>query len=272
MPKEMLPIVDKPVIQYVVEELVDAGITDIIIVTGYHKRTIEDHFDAANLDLLENLRQGGEKKKPLLEEIENISKLANFIYVRQKGPYGNGTPLYNVRHLIGDEPFIYTWSDDFILANPSRFKQMIQVYEKYNCSVLGGVKAEKEEDYERYGYAGGKELEDGIIDVNVLIEKPGKDNAPSDLATVSGFVFMPEIFDYLEEVMENLEPGKEFYYNDALKLMLKNGKRIIAAQIKGGKFYDTGNKLEYMKTVVELGLKNEDIKDDFRKFLKELSV
>ena len=272
MPKEMLPIVDKPVIQYVVEELVDAGITDIIIVTGYHKRTIEDHFDAANLDLLENLRQGGEKKKPLLEEIENISKLANFIYVRQKGPYGNGTPLYNVRHLIGDEPFIYTWSDDFILANPSRFKQMIQVYEKYNCSVLGGVKAEKEEDYERYGYAGGEELEDGIIDVNVLIEKPGKDNAPSDLATVSGFVFMPEIFDYLEEVMENLEPGQEFYYNDALKLMLKNGKRIIAAQIKGGKFYDTGNKLEYMKTVVELGLKNEDIKDDFRKFLKELSV
>src|SRR3989344_2629313 len=272
MPKEMLPLVDKPVIQYVVEELVDAGITDIILVTGYHKRTIEDHFDAANLDLIENLRQGGEKKRPLLEQVEHISKMANFVYVRQKGPYGNGTPLYNVRHLIGDEPFIYTWSDDFILANPSRFKQMIQVYEKYNCSVLGGVKAEKEEDYERYGYAGGKELEDGIIDVDVLIEKPGKDNAPSDLATVSGFVFIPEIFDYLEEVMENLEPGKEFYYNDALKLMLKNGKRIIAAQIKGGKFYDTGNKLEYMKTVVELGLKNEDIKDDFRKFLEELKL
>lgn len=272
MPKEMLPIVDKPVIQYVVEELVDAGITDIILVTGYHKRTIEDHFDAANLDLLENLRQGGEKKKPLLEEVEKISTLANFIYVRQKGPYGNGTPLFNVRHLIGDEPFIYTWSDDFILANPSRFKQMIEVFEKYNCSILGGVKAEKEEDYERYGYAGGKELEEGIIDVDVLIEKPGKDNAPSDLATVSGFVFMPEIFEYLEEVMENLEPGQEFYYNDALKLMLKNGKRIIAAQIKGGKFYDTGNKLEYMKTVVELGLKNEDIKDDFRKFLEELKL
>ncbi len=128
MPKEMLPIVDKPVIQYVVEELVDAGITDIILVTGYHKRTIEDHFDAANLDLLENLRQGGEKKKPLLDAVEKISKMANFIYVRQKGPYGNGTPLINVRHLIGDEPFIYTFSDDFIVAEPSRFRQMLGVY------------------------------------------------------------------------------------------------------------------------------------------------
>jgi len=272
MPKEMLPIVDKPVIQYVVEELVDAGITDIIIVTGYHKRTIEDHFDAANLDLIENLRQGGEKKRPLLEEIENISMLANFIYVRQKGPYGNGTPLYNVRHIVGDEPFIYTWSDDFILAEPSRFKQMIAVYEKYNCPVLGGVKADREEDYTRYGYAGGKDLGDGLIDVNVLIEKPGKSAAPSDLATVSGFIFTPDIFEYLEEVMENLDDGQEFYYNDALKLMLNDNKRIIAAEIKGGKFYDTGNKLEYMKTVVELGLKNEDIKDDFRKFLEELKL
>src|SRR3990167_1935247 len=182
MPKEMLPIVDKPVIQYVVEELVDAGITDIIIVTGYHKRTIEDHFDAANLDLLENLRQGGEKKKPLLEEIENISKLANFIYVRQKGPYGNGTPLYNVRHLIGDEPFIYTWSDDFILANPSRFKQMIEVFERYGTSIMGAIRAKTDEDYKRYGFAGGKTLEDGLIEVETLIEKPGREKAPSDLA------------------------------------------------------------------------------------------
>ncbi len=272
MPKEMLPIVDKPVIQYVVEELVGAGITDIILVTGYHKRTIEDHFDAANLDLLENLRMGGEKKKPLLEQVEEISSLANFIYVRQKGPYGNGTPLMNVRHLIGNEPFIYAFSDDFIVAEPSRFKQMIALYEKYNCSVLGSVKATKDEDYDRYGFAGGEEIEPGVIDTKVIIEKPGKAAAPSDLANVSGFLFTPDIFEYLEKIMEDLREGEEFYYNDALKRMLSDGKRVLAAEIKGGRYYDTGNKLEYMKTVVELGLKNEDIKDEFKKFLESLNI
>ncbi len=272
MPKEMLPIVDKPVIQYVVEELVDAGITDIILVTGYHKRTIEDHFDAANLDLIENLRAGGEKKRPLLEQVEKISKMANFVYVRQKGPYGNGTPLINVRHLIGNEPFIYTFSDDFIIASPSRFKQMIEIYERYGSSVMGSIKVKSDEDYKRYGFAGGKMIEDGIIDVDTLIEKPGKDSAPSDLATVSGFIFTPDIFDYLDQVLENLAEGAEFYYNDALKLMLKDGKRILAAEIKGGKYYDTGNKLEYMKTSVELALKHPDINGEFRKFLKDLNL
>ncbi|MBI2032717.1 MAG: NTP transferase domain-containing protein [Candidatus Levybacteria bacterium] len=272
MPKEMLPIVDKPIIQYIVEELVDAGISDIILVTGYHKRTIEDHFDATNKDLLENLKAGGEKKRPLLEQIENISRMANFVYVRQKGPYGNGTPLYNVRHLIGDEPFIYTWSDDFIVADPSRFKQMIEIYNKYGCSVLGGVRAGRDEDYNRYGYAGGDEAEPGIMNVSTLIEKPGKENAPSDLATVSGFIFTPDIFGYLNQTLENLEEGKEFYYNDALKLMLEDGKKIIAMEIKGGKFYDTGNKMEYMKTVVEFALKHPEIKDRFREFLKDINL
>ncbi|MBI4079265.1 MAG: NTP transferase domain-containing protein [Candidatus Levybacteria bacterium] len=273
MPKEMLPIVDKPVIQYVVEELVDAGITDIILVTGYHKRTIEDHFDAANLDLIENLRLGGEKKQPLLEQVENISRMANFVYVRQKGPYGNGTPLLNVRHLIGsDEAFIYTWSDDFILASPSRFKQMIAIYEKYGCSVLGSVKAVKDEDYDRYGFAGGKQIAEGLIDANVIIEKPGKQKAPSDLANVSGFIFTPDIFSYLDQAFERLKEGEELYYNDALKLMLADGKRVLAAQIKGGKYYDTGNKLEYMKTVVELALEHPDINGLFRDFLKDLKL
>lgn len=272
MPKEMLPIVDKPVIQYVVEELVDAGVTDIILVTGYHKRTIEDHFDAINKDLLDNLLQGGDKKKPLLDEVEKIARLANFIYVRQKGPYGNGTPLINVRHIIGDEPFIYTWSDDFILAKPSRFKQMLKIYEKYGTSVLASIRATKDEDYDRYGFAGGDEIEEGLIDVKTVIEKPGKQNAPSDLANVSGFIFTPDIFDYLDKVLENLNEGDEFYYNDALKLMLKDGKRVLAAEIKGGKYYDTGNKIEYMKTVVELGLKHPDISEGFRNFLKNLKL
>lgn len=272
MPKEMLPLVDKPVIQYVVEELVDAGITDIILVTGYHKRTIEDHFDAANLDLLENLRQGGEKKRSLLEEVENISRMANFVYVRQKGPYGNGTPLLNVKHLIGDEPFIYTFSDDFIVANPSRFRQMLAVYETYGASVMGSIRAKSDDDYNKYGFAGGEELGDGVMAVGELIEKPGKNAAPSDLATVSGSIFTPDIFNYLDRVMENLKEGAEFYYNDALKLMLADGKKIMAVEIKGGRYYDTGNKLEYMKTVVELALKHPDISEDFKQFLKGLDL
>ncbi len=270
MPKEMLPIVDKPIIQYIVEELVDAGIKDIILVTGYHKRTIEDHFDAPNLDLIENLRMGGEKKKPLLEQVEKISNMANFVYVRQKGPYGNGTPLINVRSIIGDEPFIYTWSDDFIYATPSRFKQLLAIYEKYNCSVLASIRLTKDEEYDRYGVAGGKEIEPGIIDCDTIIEKPGKAKAPSNLANVSGFIMTPDIFDYLDEVQANLSPGGELYYNDALKLMLRDKKRVLAAEIKDGKYYDTGNKLEYLKTVVEFGLRNEEMGEDFKKYLQGL--
>lgn len=268
MPKEMLPVVDKPIIQYIVEELVDAGIKDIILVTGYHKRTIEDHFDRPSMELVENLRMGGEKKLPLLQETERISDMANFIYVRQKGPYGNGTPLLNVRHIVGDEPFIYTWSDDFIKASPTRFRQLIEIYEEYNCSVLASIKAKKDEDYDRYGFAGGTEIRDGLIDAKTIVEKPGKDNSPSDLANVSGSVFTPDVFDYLDQAVENLQEGDELYYNDLLKLMLQDGKRVLAAEIKDGKYYDTGNKLEYLKTVVEFALDHPEIKDKFRSYLK----
>jgi UTP--glucose-1-phosphate uridylyltransferase len=272
MPKEMLPIVDKPVIQYIVEELVEAGITDIIIVTGYHKRTIEDHFDNPSTDLIENLKMGGEKKKPLLDSVMKISSMANFAYVRQKGPYGNGTPLMNVRHLIGNEPFIYTWSDDFIAAEPSRFKQLLAAYEKYGYSAMAAVRAKSDADYDRYGFAAGKELEPGIIDCETIIEKPGKANAPSDIATVSGFLLTPDIFDYLDTVMANLKPGDEFYYNDALKLMLKDGKHVLATEIKNGKYYDTGNKLEYMKTQIEFALKDKSMNGDLTEFIKGLNL
>lgn len=272
MPKEMLPIVDKPVIQYVVEELVAVGITDIVIVTGYHKRSIEDHFDAPSMELVENLKMGGEKKKPLLEAVEEISNLANFVYVRQKGPYGNGTPILNVRTIVGNEPFIYTWSDDFIVAEPGRFRQLLDVYEEYGCSVLASIKAKKEEDYDRYGFAGGKELRDGLIDVNAIVEKPGKAAAPSDLANVSGFILMPEVFDYATRALDRMEEGNELYYNDILKLMLSEGHRVLAAEIKGGRFYDTGNKLEYLKTVVEFALKHSELNGEFKEFLKGLKV
>lgn len=272
MPKEMLPVVDKPVIQYIVEELVDAGIKDIIMVTGYHKRSIEDHFDAPSTELVTLLEQGGEKKRPLLEEARRIADLANFVYVRQKGPYGNGTPLLNVRHLVGNEPFLYMWSDDFIVAKPSRTKQLLSIYKKYGCSVLSSIRATKDEDYDRYGFGGGAWLEDGVMDLDAIIEKPGKKRAPSDLANVSGFVFTPDIFNYLDAALEKLEPGDELYYNDALKLMLKDDKRILAAEIKGGKYYDTGNKLEYMKTVVEFGLRHPDINGAFSEYLKTLTL
>ncbi len=270
MPKEMLPIVDKPIIQYIVEELVSVGIEEIILVTGYHKRSIEDHFDRPSMELVENLRMGGAKKQPLLDATVAISDLANFVYVRQKGPYGNGTPLLNVKELIGDEPFIYTWSDDFIKAEPkSRFQQLIDVYNEYGSSVLASVRVTKDEDYDRYGIAGGKELRDGIIDIETIIEKPGKAKAPSSLANVSGFLFTPDIFNYLEEAHDTLKEGSELYYNDAVKLMIADGKQVLAAEIKGGKFYDTGNKLEYMKTVVEFALKHPEVGGEFGAWLKD---
>ena len=268
MPKEMLPLVDKPIIQHVVEELVSVGIKDIIIVTGQAKRAIEDHFDSPTEDLIANLKMGGPKKEPLLKMVQDVSHMANFVYVRQKGPYGNGTPLLNIEHLIGDEPFIYTWSDDFIDASPSRFQQLIDTYKKYGGSVLASIRATKDEDYSRYGFAAGQEVEPGVIDASAIIEKPGKDNAPSDLATVSGFLLTPDTFEYLHKAQDSMEEGTELYYNDALKLMLADGKKIYAAEIKDGRYYDAGDKLEYMKTIVDFALRREDIGEQFRDYLK----
>jgi UTP--glucose-1-phosphate uridylyltransferase len=270
MPKEMLPIVDKPIIQYVVESLVKAGIEDVIIVTGYHKRSIEDHFDAPSKELVDNLVKGG--KAHMLSELEAISNLANFFYVRQKGPYGNGTPLLNVRSMIGDEPFIYTWSDDMIITpnENNEFQQLINTYRKYDCSVLASVRAQSDDDYLKYGFAGGTKITNGIIDIKTIIEKPGKAKSPSNLGTVSSFLFTPDIFNYLDEVLISLAPGKEFYYNDAINLMLKDKKRVLAAEIVDGKFIDTGNKLSYLKAITEFGLKHPKIGDEYRAFLNEI--
>jgi len=270
MPKEMLPLVDKPIIQYVVEELVSVGIQDIVIVTGQNKRSIEDHFDRPREDLIANLKAGGAKKEPLLKMVEDIANMANFVYVRQKGPYGNGTPLLNVEHLIGNEPFIFTWSDDFISASPPRFQQMIDVYKKYESPILSVIPIYNNKDYDKYGFAGGKEIASGIIEVNKIVEKPGKKNAPSNLATVSGFILTPDIFKYLHQTADNLEKDKELYSNDALKRMLNDGKRIIACQITDGQYFDAGNKLDYIKANIEFALKEEDLRDDLYLFLQEL--
>ncbi|KKU63937.1 MAG: Nucleotidyl transferase [Candidatus Amesbacteria bacterium GW2011_GWC1_47_15] len=274
MPKQMLPIVDKPIIQYVVEDLVKSGITDIIIVTNYHERAIEDHFDRPHQDLVENILLGGEKKRPLLEVLTEISDMANFAYVRQKGPYGNGTPLLNVEHLVGDEPFLYCWSDEFIETNGGKStpQQVMEVYEEFGCSVLGAIKATKDEDYKRFGFAAGAEIRPGLIDTNELIEKPGKDKAPSDLANVSTFLFTPQIFERIRTARENLKEGEELWYNDALKLMLQDGERILTKEIEGGIYRDAGTKLEYIKTMVDMARRHPEIGKEFGEWLKKASI
>jgi UTP--glucose-1-phosphate uridylyltransferase len=267
MPKEMLPLIDKPIIQYVVEELVAVGVKDIIIVTGYSKRSIEDHFDKPSEDLLVNLRAGGPKKAHLLKEVEAIGDLANFIYIRQKGPYGNATPILNSEHLIGDEPFIFTWSDDFIKSTPLRFQQMIDAYHEYNCPILSTITATDPKDYSRYGYASGKRLNDNTLDVDQIIEKPGVENAPSDQATVSGFLLTPEIFSYLHKAQDLLTGDQEFYANDTLKLMIKDQKRIIALEIQNATYHDAGDKLDYLKTVFDFAIEDPDIGAELKEYL-----
>lgn len=267
MPKEMLPIVDKPIIQYVVEELADAGIEDIIIVTGYHKRSIEDHFDQLGADLRDNLKTAG--KINLLEGMNEISNLANFVYIRQKGPYGNATPILNTEHIIGDEPFIYTWGDDFVLANPSRFKQLIKTYEGVGGSVLTCLPAQTDEDYERYAFVTGNKVTSDALKINKIIEKPGKQNKVSNTVSVGGYLFDPKIFKYLEDEKNGLEKGQEFIFQPALQNMIADGHDVFGCLIKNGKFYDTGDKVEYLKTVVDFALLNQETKDDFSLYLRD---
>lgn len=271
MPKEMLPLVDKPIIQYIVEELVDAGIEDIVIVTGYHKRTIEDHFDNMSADLRANLKQGN--KLELLEETKKISNLANFAYIRQKGPYGNATPLLNAEHLIGNEPFIYAFADDFVQASPSRFRQLIEVYEKHGGTVLTCIRAKHDADYGRYGFVGGEMVDEHIIKLGHIIEKPGtREKAPSDLASVSGYLLDPVLFRYLHEDKDKLDGSEEFIMQPAMQRMVDDGLSIFGCEIQNGKFYDTGNKLEYVKTVVDFALQHDDISAEFREYLRNISA
>ena len=268
MPKEMLPLVDKPIIQFIVEELVEAGIEDIVIVTGYHKRSIEDHFDHMSMELRANLRQGGKEKQ--LNETKKISELANFAYIRQKGPYGTGTPLLNAAHLIGDEPFIYTFADDFVVAKPSRFRQLIEVGAKHDGSVLTCVRRDGDEDYKRYGYVAGNEIAPGLLDMTTVIEKPGsRTKAPSDLATVSGYLLDSAILEYLQKQMKTYDKRGEFNIQDAMQSMIDDGHHIYAREISDGIFYDTGNPVGYLKTVFDFALQREDTDGELRTHLRQ---
>lgn len=269
MPKEMLPLVDKPIIQYIVEDLVAAGIEDIIIVGSSNKRAIEDHFDLPSEDLLNNLRAGGPKKAHYIEEIEAIAGLANFVYVRQKGPYGTATPVMNVAHLIGDEPFIYSFADDLTVATPNAFQQMIALYEEFRASIIPSLRITNDADYERYGVLGGELVRQDVIKVATVIEKPGKAKAPSDFAGVGGYLLTPDVFNYLEKGLAELPNGKEFYMTDSvLQPMIQDGKAVYGCEITDSMRYDTGDKLEYIKTVVDFALKHDDIGPELRKFLK----
>lgn len=270
MPKEMLPIVDKPIIQYVVEEAIEAGIEQIILVTGWHKRAIEDHFDK-HFELEARLEKDG--KTELLHEVQRISELANFVYVRQKEALGNGHALLVAKEIVGDEPVVMLWGDDFVAAEPSRTKQMIAAYEKYGTSILSGIRTKDPEDTKKYGYVGGRDVGDGVIEVSQFVEKPGPDKAPSDLAVVSGFLFTPDIFDALERaISDTIDKGEELYYVDGVNNMMKDGKKVHAIEVKNSKYYDCGSKIGYLKTVIDHGLLHEDINEELRAYLRSLDL
>lgn len=267
MPKEMLPLVDKPIIQYVVEDLVNAGIQDIILVIASGKRSLEEHFDSPNQDLVNNLRSGGPDKEHFIDELEDISRLANFVYIHQKGSYGNARPIMNARHLIGDEPFIYIYADDVIV--PNRFPQMVKLHEELGGAILPCIKLTADEEFKQYGIMGGEYIRDGVMRMNTIIEKPGRADAPSDLANVGGYLLNPDIFSYLESLESSVPEGQEFQIQPIIRNMIANGKQFYAYELQGAKYYDTGNKLEYLKTVVDFALQRDDVGPAFREYLRQ---
>jgi len=263
-PKEMLPVVDKPVIQYVVEEAVASGITDIIIVTGPGKRAVEDHFDYP-YELEKHLLKS--KKRALLEEMRTIATMANFIYIRQKGPYGNATPVLCAKEVIGDEPFAVLWGDEFIYAKPPRLKQMIDVYNKFEGAVISGIKIPKKKDLSRYGLAKLKSINDDVARIIKIVEKPQPDKAPSNIATHGAYIFPSKIFSLIEKLKSG--KGGEIWLVDAINKLAQE-QAVYAAIIKDATYYDTGNKFGLLKANIEFGLKHPETKKDLKKYLKKL--
>lgn len=265
IPKEMLPIVDKPVVQYVVEELIEAGIEQIIFVTSAHKKALEDHFDRF-FELEHKLKDSGKTEE--LKTIQKIANMAEFVYIRQKEQVGTGDAILTAKNVVGDEPFMVMFGDDFILGEPSRAKQMIEAYEKYGGTILSAIRTDNPDDANRYGFAKGEEI-NGVIKITELVEKPGIENRPSDLAVVSGYIFPPEMFDALEHI----KPSKngEYLYVDGVNYLREKGTPAYAVEIKNAKYYDCGNITEYLKTNVELALKRPDIATEFGDFIKDIA-
>ena len=259
-PKEMLPIVDKPVIQYIVEEAVRAGIRQIIFVTGKHKRAIEDHFDR-NLELERALEEKG--KEELLKLVKEISELADFIYIRQKEPLGLGHAILTAEPAVGNEPFAVFLGDDVMVSEPPAIKQLMEVFERFKCSVLG-LQEVPPEEVNKYGIAGGKEIEPGVIKVDSLVEKPSPEEAPGNLAIAGRYILTPGIF----EMLRRTEPGKggEIQLTDAIAKLSE--REAIYGRIMEGKRYDTGNKLGFLEATVDFALSREDLREPFLQFLR----
>lgn len=262
MPKEMLPILDKPVIQYIVEEAVASGIEDIILVTGASKRAIEDHFDY-NFELQNWLKKSG--KDEMRAEIKDIADMANFIYIRQKGPYGNGTPVLNAKKIIGDEPFAVIWGDDlFVNHSKPRLQQLIEVYEKYQDPVLTAMEID-DEGTNKYGVIDGIEVENNIYQIKKIVEKPGPVKAPSRIGTIGAYILTPDIFEALEQTA--IGQGNELWLVDAIFKL--SAKRPLYARLVEGTYYDTGSKLGWLKANIDFALEREDLGKDFKAYLKE---
>ncbi len=263
MPKEMLPIIDKPVIQYVVEEAVASGITDVILVTSHNKRPVEDHFDE-NRELETWLAQHG--KQDLSAEIKNLSTMANFVYVRQKGPYGNATPVLNAAHLIGDEPFAVLFGDELFFGERPRLRQMMDTFEKYGDPVLGVVKTDAQ-GTERYGIIDpAARVEKNVYQLKGVVEKPGSKRAPSRLASIGAYVLTPDIF----QAIRTIKPGHggEYVLLDAIFLLMKQ-RPVYACELEGA-WYDTGSKIGWLRANLVAALQRKDLAKETRSVLKSL--
>lgn len=259
-PKEMLPVIDKPSVQYAVEEAAAAGITDIILVTGSSKRAIEDHFDV-NADLEDRLREA--KKFDLLRSITRISKLANFIYVRQQRPLGTGHAVLMAKAAVGDEPFLMLYPDDLLLSPKNSVAQMLAAYEEYEAPILAVLPVPKK-DVPKYGIIANKRIKGNIHEVLKVVEKPTVKEAPSNLASIKGLVLPPAIFPYLKK----LKPGKggELFLTDAVELYNKH-HAVFACELEG-ELYDLGSKLGWLKANVAMGLRHRLLGREFQSFLR----
>ena len=263
MPKEMLPIIDKPTIQYIVEEAVSAGIEDIIIVTGKHKRAIEDHFD--NQKELEMILELSGKNE-LLDKVKYSSNLANMFYVRQKEQKGLGHAIWTAKQFIGNEPFAVLLGDDIVVSKTPAIKQLMEQFENTKKSVIG-VQTVNEKETHRYGIVDPIDANGRLFSVNKFVEKPKPGSAPSNLAIMGRYILTPEIFDYLEN--QEIGAGGEIQLTDAIEHLNKNDN-VYAYDFEGDR-YDVGEKIGFVKTTIQFALNNKDMADDIKAFLNNIN-
>ncbi len=262
MPKEMLPLVDKPIIQYVVEECLDSGVKSIVMVTGRAKRAIEDHFDIS-FELESVLK--GKGKEGLLKEVRRIALMADMIYVRQKQPLGLGHAILSSKEAVGDEPFAVLLGDD-VIYDPQKptLARMLGIYEQYNRPVIA-IREVPREQVVRYGIVGGKVLGGGVVEISSMVEKPSMDVAPSNWAIIGRYVLPPETFDYIEET--KMGPTGEIHLTDALSRLLQDGP--VYGYLFPGTYLDCGEKLGYLKAMIYYSMLREDLAPELREFMRE---